>query len=329
MNQPQSETTIEKQRYHDSNDLFQVHRMATVNQHRQKIVVHEGLTVLKQRCRTFYWRFYTSLILMVMFALTWFLADEFIFSYYQIHQQLQYVHIPFSANLTNPDESNYFMNLIIWIFWFFAKFITAIIGSVLIIRIAKKINFFKKRIQGLVKHTVAFVLSSMLIWSGLSLVQYISDDVRDQRHRQQFFQYENHIEESTVHYAMTNSNTPKIVQHYIFAQTALLHQPSDLGIAKGYLEQLRLAEKNDPQFAQYGFSASQLWIMQKQVYGQSITPFAQSMQNKAEQAEKMQMLLQNSTAILTLISLFFMALYGLLLWRFKLRIARIEQTLSS
>lgn len=327
MNHTKTDNTHE--RYNDSNDLFRVHRMATVNQHRQKVAVHEGLTVLKQRSRSFYVRFALSLFLTVIFILTWFLADEFVFSYYQIHQQLQYVHIPFSANqLAYNNESNYFSNLIIWILWFFAKFITAIIGSVLLIRLAKKLSFFKKRIQGWGKHTLAFVLSSMLIWSGLSVVQYISDDVRDQRHRQQFFQYQNHIEESTVYYALRNSDTPKTVQYYILAQTALLHDPSDLGIAKGYVEQLRIAEKNDPQFAQYGFSANQLWIMQQQVYGQSLTPFAQSVQSKAEQAEKNQHLLMNVTGILAMVSLILLAFYGLLFWRFKLRIERIQQHLS-
>lgn len=75
----------------------------------------------------------------------------------------------------------------------------------------------------------------------------------------------------------------------MLAQVALLHQPIDRKTANVYVNQLIVAEKNNPiQFKQYDFKPEQLWVMQQQLYGKSITSITQPLDSRAQQAERFQ-----------------------------------------
>ena len=73
----------------------------------------------------------------------------------------------------------------------------------------------------------------------------------------------------------------------MLAQVALLHQPVDRKTANVYVNQLIFAEKNNPvQFKEYDFKPEQLWVMQQQLYGKSITALTQPLDLRAQQAER-------------------------------------------
>ena len=118
------------------------------------------------------------------------------------------------------------------------------------------------------------------------------------------------------------------MKSYLLAQTALLHHPADRAAAIPQVQALIQAEKNDPQFLEYGFKPEQLWTMQHQLFQKTMTPMAQSVSKQAAQAE-----LLNSTlrwvlmfviALATLLSLILYALAR----QIKNRTVRIEQRIQ-
>ena len=65
------------------------------------------------------------------------------------------------------------------------------------------------------------------------------------------------------------------------------HKPVDRNTANIYVNQLISAEKSNPvQFKQYDFKPEQLWVMQQQLYGKSITSITQPLDIRAQQAER-------------------------------------------
>ena len=119
------------------------------------------------------------------------------------------------------------------------------------------------------------------------------------------------------------------VKAYVLAQIALLHSPADENAAIPYVLTLVDAEKNDPNFIQYGFSASQLWSMQQQLYGKAITPLAKSISPKIEQAQKWENVLQVIIISSFIVSSILSLMLYLLSRYFSARTRRIEQNLKN
>src|SRR5690606_7802821 len=144
----------------------------------------------------------------------------------------------------------------------------------------------------------------------------------------QLSHYDKSIHESQIAVIMTEQQVNPIIQAYVLAQVALIHKPEDTKLATTYLARLAQAERNKKQFVEYGFNAEQLWSMQQQVYGQSITPWAKAIDHRANQArqisEVVKMILMVFSAIMLLLMLIFFGLAR----SFKSRIQTITQRLE-
>ena len=89
------------------------------------------------------------------------------------------------------------------------------------------------------------------------------------------------------------------------------------------------ADKTDSHFIEYGFKPEQLWTMQHQIYGKTLTPMAASVEKQVQQATQFTKVMQFFSLILMLL----MAVLSLLLFgltrQLKARTLRIEQRMQS
>jgi len=133
---------------------------------------------------------------------------------------------------------------------------------------------------------LAWIIAFILLWSGLGYIQYDWKDETKQAY-QQWMSYQNNIVESQIAQDLQQANISSTEKAYVLAQVALLHQPVDRKTANVYVNQLIVAEKNNSiQFKQYDFKPEQLWVMQQQLYGKSITSITQPLDLRAQQAER-------------------------------------------
>ena len=119
------------------------------------------------------------------------------------------------------------------------------------------------------------------------------------------------------------------VKAYILAQIALLHSPADENAAIPYVLTLVDAEENDPDFIQYGFSPSQLWAMQQQLYGKAITPIAQSVSPQVMQVQKWAGILQGVIISVFILNVILSLILYALSRYFLARTRRIEHNLKN
>ncbi len=86
-----------------------------------------------------------------------------------------------------------------------------------------------------------------------------------------------------------------------------------------------MQKKNDVKFLEYGFQPEQIWILQNQLYGKSITLFAKNVDKQATHAELIskyaQILIYAVIVLSFIVSLFLFVLASNL----KKRAIRIEQ----
>ena len=250
--------------------------------------IDQRLDILKKRQRhLMIWFFLTSTFGVVIIA-SLFLQKEFIYRFFDLSVHVQALDLPYHVQELVPFKQpvDYFFNLLSWFGWLFLKIFVSFIGAFLLVSWAKKLKFFQQRFQAWTQRILAWVISFILLWSGLSYIQYDWKDETKQAY-QQWMSYENNIVESQIAQDLKQANISSTEKAYVLAQVALLHQPVDRKTANVYVNQLIFAEKNNPvQFKEYDFKPEQLWVMQQQLYGKSITALTQPLDLRAQQAER-------------------------------------------
>ena len=250
--------------------------------------IDQRLDILKKRQRhLMIWFFLTSTLAVIIIA-SLFLQKEFIYRFFDLSVHVQALDLPYHVQELVPFKQpvDNFFNLLSWFGWLFLKIFVSFIGAFLLVSWAKKLRFFQRRFQVWTQRILAWVIAFILLWSGLSYLQYDWKDETKQAY-QQWMSYENNIVESQIAQDLKQANISSTEKAYVLAQVALLHQPVDRKTANVYVNQLIFAEKNNPvQFKEYDFKPEQLWVMQQQLYGKSITALTQPLDLRAQQAER-------------------------------------------
>lgn len=250
--------------------------------------IDQRLVVLKKRQRHLMIWFFLSSALVLMTITALFFQKEFVYRFFDLSMHVQTLDLPYHVQDLIPFKQpvDYFFNLLSWFGWLFIKIFVAFIGAFLLLRWAKKLNFFRQRFQAWTLRVVAWIIAFTLLWSGMSYIQYDWQDETEKAY-QQWMSYKNNIIESQIAQDLNQSNASATEKAYVLAQVALLHDPIDRKTANIYVNQLINAERNNPaQFQKYDFKPEQLWVMQQQLYGKSITLMTQPLDLRAQQAER-------------------------------------------
>ena len=293
--------------------------------------IDQRLDVLKKRQRNLMIWFFLTSTLAVIIITSLFLQKEFVYRFFDLSVHVQALDLPYHVQELVPFKQpvDYFFNLLSWFGWLFLKIFVSFIGAFLLVSWAKKLKFFQRRFQAWTQRILAWVISFILLWSGLSYIQYDWKDETEQAY-QQWMRYENNIIESQIAQDLQQANISSTEKAYVLAQVALLHQPVDRKTANIYVNQLIFAEKNNPvQFKEYDFKPEQLWVMQQQLYGKSITTLTQPLDLRAQQAERVSQIVSVVLwGIILLLAAFSVVLYTLAK-HLKNRRIRITQKLDS
>lgn len=250
--------------------------------------IDQRLDALKKRQRHLMIWFVLACTLVVITVASLFLQKEFIYRFFDLSTHVQALDLPYHVQELVPFKQpvDYFFNLLSWFGWLFLKILVSFIGAFLLLSWMKKFKFFQQRFQAWTQRILAWIIAFILLWSGLSYIQYDWKDETKQAY-QQWMSYQNNIVESQIAQDLQQANISSTEKAYVLAQVALLHQPIDRKTANVYVNQLIVAEKNNPiQFKQYDFKPEQLWVMQQQLYGKSITSITQPLDLRAQQAER-------------------------------------------
>lgn len=293
--------------------------------------IQQGVQILKRRqTHLMAWCIFTTSLALVA-LISYFLQQEILYSWFGISLEVKQLHIPVSADRTLMQfgqAPNYFFNLLSWFGWLFLKITSAFICAFFVIHFLKKLRFFAIRFQSFVLKFVGWIIAFICIWSTLTYVQYDWNDEAEDPYATAI-EYKNSLHESELAQYLDHTQLAPPVKAYVLAQIALLHSPADENAAIPYVLTLVDAEKNDPNFIQYGFSASQLWSMQQQLYGKAITPLAKSISPKIEQAQKWENVLQIIIILSFIVSSILSLMLYLLSRYFSARTRRIEQNLKN
>ncbi|WP_256414878.1 hypothetical protein [Acinetobacter sp. 5862] len=250
--------------------------------------IDQRLDALNKRQRHLMFWFVLACTLVVITVASLFLQKEFIYRFFDLSTHVQALDLPYHVQELVPFKQpvDYFFNLLSWFGWLFLKILVSFIGAFLLLSWMKKFKFFQQRFQAWTQRVLAWIIVFILLWSGLSYIQYDWKDETKQAY-QQWMSYQNNIVESQIAQDLQQANISSTEKAYVLAQVALLHQPIDRKTANVYVNQLIVAEKNNPiQFKQYDFKPEQLWVMQQQLYGKSITSITQPLDLRAQQAER-------------------------------------------
>ena len=292
--------------------------------------IDQRLDILKKRQRhLMIWFFLTSTFGVVIIA-SLFLQKEFIYRFFDLSVHVQALDLPYHVQELVPFKQpvDYFFNLLSWFGWLFLKILVSFIGAFLLVSWMKKFKFFQQRFQAWTQRILAWVISFILLWSGLSYIQYDWKDETKQAY-QQWMSYENNIVESQIAQDLQQANISSTEKAYVLAQVALLHQPVDRKTANVYVNQLIFAEKNNPvQFKEYDFKPEQLWVMQQQLYGKSITALTQPLDLRAQQAERVSQIVNVVLWGMILLVAALSAILYILAKHLKNRCVRITQKLD-
>lgn len=250
--------------------------------------IEQRLDALKKRQRHLMIWFVLACTLVVITVASLFLQKEFIYRFFDLSTHVQALDLPYHVQELVPFKQpvDYFFNLLSWFGWLFLKILVSFIGAFLLLSWMKKFKFFQQRFQAWTQRILAWIIAFILLWSSLSYIQYDWKDETKQAY-QQWMSYQNNIVESQIAQDLQQANISSTEKAYVLAQVALLHQPIDRKTANVYVNQLIVSEKNNPiQFKQYDFKPEQLWVMQQQLYGKSITSITQPLDLRAQQAER-------------------------------------------
>ena len=293
--------------------------------------IDQRLDVLKKRQRhLMIWFILTcTLVVVTVASLVW--QKEFIYRFFDLSTHVQALDLPYHVQELVPFKQpvDYFFNLLSWFGWLFLKIFVSLIGAFLLVGWVKKFKFFQQRFQAWSQRILAWVIAFILLWSGLSYLQYNWKDETEQAY-QQWMSYQNNIVESQIAQDLQQANISANEKAYILAQVALLHQPVDRNTANIYVNQLISSEKSNPvQFKQYDFKPEQLWVMQQQLYGKSITSITQPLDLRAQQAERISQIVKLILWGLIVLAVALSTVLYVLAKNFKNRRVRIIQKLDA
>lgn len=297
----------------------------------QQDQIQHGVEVLQQRRNKM--RIYTVLSGIVVLSSLVGLAfnQDLVYAFLGISTEVQQLHIPVSAAEIQQhigETQNYFGQLLSWVMWFGLKILVALIGASIFVHYVKRIAFFRRRMQSFLRRCFVWLLSVVIIWSGLSWLQAdLNEGGQQSEQYAEFVEYKQHIQQSDMYRYLERSNLDEVVHDYLLAQTALLHQPVDDNTALAYTAKLIKAEKQDSNFLMYGFKPEQLWAMQHQLYGKAVTPLAQTVQQQMTFANRIVNYTQWALIVfLTIFAVCAFIFYGLTR-QFNTRLSRIENRL--
>lgn len=306
--------------------------MRTVDEHSvQAEHISTGLVMLKKRQNKLSVMGVFAGSLFIVSFVTIFVQQDFVYSFFGLTQTVEQLHLPYSVNAMlseHHNQTDYFFSLLGWIGWFILKVFTSMIGAFIVIHVLKKFKFFAVRFQSFILKFVAWLISIIVIWSALTYVQYDlkNDDEQDQY---ELIHYKQHIQDSHIAQILNNNNVNETVTAYVLGQVALLNKPIDKDVATSYIAQLAQAERIQKNFIEYGFKPEQIWAMQKQVYGQAMTPLAKSLAPKVQKAEQLSAIVHISLMAISVLFLVITAIFYLISRRLKARVNRIQHQLSS
>ena len=143
-----------------------------------------------------------------------FMQQSWIYAFFDLSIQVQHLDLPYSLQDLVPytQPVDYFFNLLSWVGWLLLKTVLAFFGAFILLRWAKKIGFFQSRFQAWTQRFVAWLIAFIVLWSGLSYVQYARKNDTTQAQKQ-WISYSHHINESDI------------AQDYC---TQIFHRPSEL-----------------------------------------------------------------------------------------------------
>jgi signal transduction histidine kinase len=293
--------------------------------------IDQRLDVLKKRQRhLMIWFILTcTLVVVTVASLVW--QKEFIYRFFDLSTHVQALDLPYHVQELVPFKQpvDYFFNLLSWFGWLFLKIFVSLIGAFVLVGWVKKFKFFQQRFQAWSQRILAWVIAFILLWSGLSYLQYNWKDETEQAY-QQWMSYQNNIVESQIAQDLQQANISANEKAYVLAQVALLHQPVDRNTANIYVNQLISSEKSNPvQFKQYDFKPEQLWVMQQQLYGKSITSITQPLDIRAQQAERISQIVKLILWGLIVLAVTLSTVLYVLAKNFKNRRVRIIQKLDA
>lgn len=304
--------------------------MTAANEHPvQAEDISKGLAVLKRRQTQLSLMSIGSMLMFAVSGIAIFAQQDFVFSFFGLTQAVEQLHLPYTVDAVVTQYQNqpdYFFNLLSWFGWLILKVVLSLVGAFMVIAILKKIRFFYVRFQSFVLKFVTWLIAVIVIWSGLTYVQY---DLRDDDHEEQYHlvHYEQHIGQSQIAQLLDETEANSSVKAYVLAQTALLHEPIDKDAATSYVAQLIQAERTQKNFIEYGFKPEQLWVMQQQLYGQAMTPIAKSVVPKVQQAEQASNIVKIVLFAIAVLSMIISIVLYLLSSRIRGRTQRIEQNI--
>lgn len=302
--------------------------MSNVDQYPMKAEqISTGLAILQKRQTKISLMSFGTGGLFVLTAVGLFMQQDFVYSFFGLTQSVQQLHLPYSVDAAITDyenQSDYFFNLLAWFGWLILKVFVSFFGAFFAISLLKKIHFFKIRLQSFVLKFVTWLIAIIVIWSGLAYVQYdLKED--DTEREYALVHYEQNIQQSNIAQFLEESSTNPAVKAYVLAQTALLHKPMDKDVATSNVAQLVQAERTQKNFIEYGFKPEQLWAMQHQVYGKSVTAMTKNVETRVSKANQLSHIFQ---IVLLAVSALLLIVTLLLAWlskRLKARAQRIQQ----
>lgn len=289
--------------------------------------IKQGVIALKRRQRNLMLLGLTTSTVFIASLISLFFQQELVYGFFGLSTEVQQLHLPVSVDAAlasigaSPD---YFFSLLSWIGWLIIKIFSSFIGAFIVISLMKKLRFFYVRFQSFVLKFVAWLIAFILIWSGLTYWQHDLRNDQDDAYQQVVY-YDSNINDSEIARYLADSEIAAPVKSYLLAQTALLHKPVDLSAARPYVAQVVEAEKKDAKFEQYGFKPEQIWTMQQQVYGKSLTPVAQSVERQAQQADEVTKIVNIVIIGIAILSALLSLILFLLAHSIKGRSLRIEQ----
>lgn len=291
--------------------------------------IQQGVQQLKQRQQKMWWLSLGCIGLSFTAAIALWYLQALVYGFFGLAFDVQQLHIPHQVDATLAtlaSSTDPFMKLLSWLAWLVFKLFSCFILAFVVLRGVKRIGFFARRLQGRGKRFLAWWIAFLLLWTGLS---YWQNQTNSNEHQYaEITAYQQHISESELAQYLARNTPAQPVQAYLMAQTALLQSPPDRQTAIPYVLQLVKAEQQDPQFLDYGFSPEQLWTMQQQVYGKSLTPIARHLDQNAADAQivahVVKYVLWGTLAVSVSIALLLYVLY----LQFRARILRIESQLA-
>ena len=289
--------------------------------------IKQGVIALKRRQRNLMLLGLTTSTVFIASLISLFFQQELVYGFFGLSTEVQQLHLPVSVDAALAsigDSPDYFFSLLSWIGWLIIKIFSSFIGAFIVISLMKKLRFFYVRFQSFVLKFVAWLIAFILIWSGLTYWQHDLRNDQDDAYQQVVY-YDSNINDSEIARYLSDSEIAAPVKSYLLAQTALLHKPVDLSAARPYVAQVVEAEKKDAKFEQYGFKPEQIWTMQQQVYGKSLTPVAQSVERQAQQADEVTKIVNIVIIGIAILSALLSLILFLLAHSIKGRSLRIEQ----